>query len=541
MVRRLTVLLLIAGLCLGVIPTSAQSAFTLTVLHTNDTRANHLPDADDVGGAARAATVIKQMRDEVDNSLLVDAGGRFTGTLFHRVYAGQDNVQVMNALGYQAMVLGSPEFDNGDQTLAQFIRNVNFPVLGANIDASESDVLADLIQPSAIVDVNGTAVGVIGVTTADAPRVSSPGRDLIFSPDYRGSVQAQVDALTEQGINQIILLSYLGYDEDLALAPELRGVDLIVGGNTRTLLSNTDANAAGPYPAVTAGADGTPILIVQSGGGARGELRFIGRIDLTFDAEGVLTDWSGDTILLASSIHPDPDIVALIDDLNEQVQIERERPVRTLTGEQVRVAADYAVADCRIRECELGNLVADGLRWRMGTDLALVNGGSMRGGLVSGALTRGSILEFLPFSNRVSTFRVRGSDLVLALENGVSRVGESSGTGRFPQVSGLRYSYDLSQPVFSRIVSVEMLGPDGTSYEPLDPNALYTIATNDFMRKGGDGYQVFADRGIDAIDTTVFFDDVFESYVREHSPISPTLEGRITLVESAETTPTPGS
>ncbi|MBK8028379.1 MAG: 5'-nucleotidase C-terminal domain-containing protein [Chloroflexi bacterium] len=541
MVRRLTVLLLITGLCIGVIPMSAQSAFTLTVLHTNDTRANHLPDADDVGGAARAATVIKQLRDAVDNSLLVDAGGRFTGTLFHRVYAGQDNVQIMNALGYQAMVLGSPEFDNGDQTLAQFIRNVNFPVLGANIDASESDVLADLIQPSAIVDVNGTAVGVIGVTTADAPRVSSPGRDLIFSPDYRGSVQAQVDALTEQGINKIILLSYLGYDEDLALAPELRGVDLIVGGNTRTLLSNTDAEAAGPYPAVTAGADGAPILIVQSGGGARGELRFLGRIDLTFDAEGVLIDWSGDTILLASSIRPDPDIVALIDDLNEQVQIERARPVRTLTGEQVLVAADYTVDDCRIRECELGNLVADGLRWRMGTDLALVNGGSMRGGLASGALTRGSILEFLPFSNRVSTFRVRGSDLVLALENGVSRVGESSGTGRFPQISGLRYSYDLSQPVFSRIVSVEMLSADGTSYEPLDPNALYTIATNDFMRKGGDGYQVFADRGIDAIDTTVFFDDVFESYVREHSPLSPTLEDRITLVESAETTPTPGS
>ncbi len=532
MLRRLTTLFMLIVLCAGLIRVDAQASFTLTVLHTNDTRANHLPDANDVGGAARAATVIKQIRDEVENSLLVDAGGRFTGTLFHRVYAGQDNVQIMNALGYQAMVAGSPEFDNGNQTLAQFIQNVNFPVLGANIDTSESDVLDELIQPSAILTVNGEAIGVIGVTTADTPRVSSPGRDLIFSPDYRASVQTQVDALTAQGVNKIILLSYLGYDEDLDLAPLLRGVDLIVGGNTRTLLSNTHGGAVGPYPVVTAGADDAPTLIVQAGGGARGELRFIGRIDLTFDADGLLTEWAGDTIELETSVRPDPDIAALIDDLNEQVQVERERPVRTATGTQVTVAATATVDDCRVRECELGNVVADGLRWRMGTQLALVNGGAMRGGLPEGPLTRGSILEFLPFSNRVTTFRLRGSDLVLALENGVSRVGESSGTGRFPQVSGLRYTYDLSQPSLNRIVSVEILAADGTTYEPLDPTATYTLATNDFVRKGGDGYQVFADRGIDPVDTTVFFDDVFESYVREHSPLTLALEGRITALNA---------
>lgn len=527
MLRRL--LFLIA---LALLPTVqlvvAQGEFTLTVMHTNDTRANHLPTSDDEGGAARQATVIDLIRDEVENSLLLDAGGRFTGTLFHRVYAGQDNVRIMNALGYDAMVLGSPEFDNGDQTLAQFIQNVNFPVLAANIDARASAPLADLIQPATVIDVNGEPVGVIGVTTADTPRVSSPSRDLIFSPDYAGVVAAQVAALTEQGINKIILLSYLGYDQDVALAPQLSGVDLIVGGNTRTLLSNTQPDAEGAYPTVSAGADGSPVLIVQSGGGARGELRFMGRIDLTFDAEGMLTAWAGDTIFLETSIRPDSDIAALIDELNEQVQIERERPVRTPAGDQVVVMATYDVSQCRIRECEVGNLVADGLRWRMGTQLAIVNGGGMRGGLTEGNLTRGSILEFLPFSNRVTTFKIRGSDLVLALENGVSRVNESSGTGRFPQVSGMRYTYDLSQPPLSRIVSVEIL--DGETYVPLDPDATYTLATNDFMRKGGDGYQVFADRGIDPVDTTVFFDDVFESYSREHSPLDPQLEGRITVL-----------
>ncbi len=538
MLRRLLTLVTLC-MILGAQLIVAQDAFTLTIMHTNDTRANHLPDQNDVGGAAREATVVNQIRGEATNSLLLDAGGRFTGSLFHRVYAGQDNVQIMNAIGYDAMVLGSPEFDNGDQTLAQFIENVNFPVLAANIDLSSSSVLANLIQPSTVIDVNGEQIGVIGIATADTPRVSSPSREVIFSSDYQGRIQAQVDALTAQGINKIILLSYLGYDLDIEVAPQLQGVDLIIGGNTRTLLSNTQPDAAGAYPAVSEGTDGSPILIVQSGGGARGELRFMGRIDLGFDANGVLTEWEGDTILLESSVRPDPDVASLIDELNEQVQIERQRPVRTPSGDQVMVLASHDVSECRIRECELGNLIADALRWRLGTQISIINGGSMRLGLQEGALVRGSILEFLPFSNRMTTFRIRGADLLLALENGVSRVGESSGTGRFPQVSGIRYTYDLSQPSLSRIVSVDVLGADGTTYAALDLNASYTLATNDFVRKGGDGYQVFADRGIDPVDSTIFFDDVLESYARENTPLNPELEGRITVLNAP--TPTPGS
>ncbi|MBE2270199.1 MAG: 5'-nucleotidase C-terminal domain-containing protein [Anaerolinea sp.] len=535
--RSLLLAALIAMLILGASSASAQDVFTLTLMHTNDTRASHLPDQNDVGGAAREATVVTGIRAEVENSLLVDAGGRFTGSLFHRVYAGQDNVQIMNALGYQAMGLGSTEFDNGDATLAQFIQNVNFPVLGANIDASASPELADLIQPYTVIDVNGMLIGVIGIITADTPRLSSPSAGVVFSDDYANVVQTQVGVLAELGINKILLLSYLGYDQDVLLAPQLGGVDVIVGGNTRTLLSNAQEDAAGGYPTVSAGTDGNPILIVQSGGGARGELRFMGRLDLTFDAGGVLIDWTGDTILLDTTIRPDGDVAALIDTLNEQVQIERQRTIRTPAGDPVMVAGTWNVNVCRIRECELGNLVADSLRWYTGTQIALINGGAMRGGLQEGQLLRGNILEFLPYSNRLTTFTVSGATLLQALENGVSRVSESSGTGRFPQVAGIRYTYDLSQPPFSRITNVEVLGADGAAYEPLDPDALYSIVTNDFMRKGGDGYSMFAENGLDAEDTTVFFDDVFESYVREHSPLNPQLEGRITVLNSPDAAP----
>jgi len=512
------------------ISSAQENPYMITIMHTNDTRANHLPNGDDVGGAARQATMVRDIRDSVDNSLLLDAGGRFTGTLFHRVYAGQDNVQVMNTLGYDAMTVGNPEFDNGDDILAQFIDGLTFPVVAANIDASRSPSLANKFQPYLVTEVGGEAIGIIGITTDTIPRISSPSANITFASNMQQVIQEQADFLTSEGVNKIILLSYLGYDLDVEIAPLLSGVDLIVGGNTRTLLSNTTADSAGPYPTVLQSADGAPILIVQSGGGSRGELIYMGRIDLTFDNTGLLTVWEGDTILLDSNIAQDPEMEILIDTLNEEVQIERQRVIRTPGGDVVTVANSFNIDDCRIRECALGNLVANAIRWQTGSQIALTNGGGMRGGIEAGDLLRGEILEFLPFTNRLTTFRALGADIVVALENGVSRVGESSGTGRFPQISGTRFTYDVSQAPFSRIVSVEVLAGDGITYEPIDPTATYSIVTTDFIRKGGDGYQVFADRGRDAADTLIFLDDVFQSYVREHSPLDPQLEGRITVL-----------
>jgi 5'-nucleotidase len=331
-------------------------------------------------------------------------------------------------------------------------------------------------------------------------------------------------------VNIIILLSYLGYEGDLALAAQVSGIDVIVGGNSRTLLSNSQPDAAGAYPAEVTAADGGRVLVVQSGGGARGELRFMGRLDLTFDANGAVTTFSGDTLLLDAGITPDPDIEALVAELNEQVEFERARAIRSADGTPVEVLSSWTVADCRARECALGSLVADALRWQTGTDVALMNGGGLRGGLQAGTLLRGGVLELLPFINRMSTLSVTGADLLLALENGVSRVGESSGTGRFPQVSGMRYTYDPAQPAFSRITALEILDSDGVTYTPVDPDRRYSVTTNDFIRRGGDGYQVFADRGIDPVDTVIFFDDVLIEYARANAPLDPQLEGRITVV-----------
>ncbi|RMF05581.1 MAG: multifunctional 2',3'-cyclic-nucleotide 2'-phosphodiesterase/5'-nucleotidase/3'-nucleotidase, partial [Chloroflexi bacterium] len=257
------------------VPAGAQGGdgFTLTVLHTNDVhsridefdkRGNTCDEdekAEDAcfGGVARRQTMINQIRAEMPNVILVDAGDQFQGTLFYTQYKGGAAQEMMNTLGYNAMAVGNHEFDDGPGTLGSFVRGVNFPVLSSNMDVSAEPELAGSIQPSTILDVNGEKVGVIGVTTVDTGILSSPGDNVAFN-DAVASAQAAVDELTAQGVNKIIALTHIGYGPDQELAAALTGVDVIVGGHSHTLLSNTDEDAAGPYPTVVNAADGNPVL-----------------------------------------------------------------------------------------------------------------------------------------------------------------------------------------------------------------------------------------------------------------------------------------
>ena len=194
--------LALALLLPGAAAAQDEETFSLTILHTNDTHAHHEPNAAGDGGAARQAAVVNQIRAEGGNVLLLDAGDRFTGTLFHQQYRGQDSVQIMTAIDYDGMTLGNHEFDDGDQILADFIDGVAFPVVTANVDFSGSPELAGKVPPYAILDVAGEQVGIIGLVTADTPVISSPGEGLVFDGDYAAVTQAIVDELTGPGRGQ---------------------------------------------------------------------------------------------------------------------------------------------------------------------------------------------------------------------------------------------------------------------------------------------------------------------------------------------------
>jgi 5'-nucleotidase len=533
MLKRIVLCCIILALISGAV-FAQEDTFSLTIVHTNDEHAHHDPNANGDGGQARAAAVIRQIRAQASNVLVVDAGDRFTGTLYHQQYRGLDNAELMNMMGFDAMTLGNHEFDDGDDLLAAFISAAEFPVLGGNITFPEDNPLHDLVVPYAIVDVNGEQIGLIGLTTAETPFLASPGEGVEFNPDYAEVVQQYVDELTAQGINKIVLITQIGYQNDAQLASEVSGVDVIVGGDSHTLLSNayTDADVQG-YPTEVSSASGEPVLVVQAGDYGQ----YLGRLDVEFDSAGVLANWGGDTIWLTRYITPDPDVQALIEELALPIDELRATPI----GEtQVFLVGDRAI--CRVAECNLGNLITDAMRAETGAQIAITNGGGIRSNIPVDqdvppdlalsepqTVTLGDVLTVLPFGNLVAVFELTGEDVIAALEHGVSRVGSDSGTGRFAQVSGVRYTFDPSQPEGSRIVSVEVLGDDG-EYTSIDPEAIYTIASNDFMRRGGDEYTIFAENAIDPYDFGRPLDVVVAEYIEENSPVNVQPEGRIIIV-----------
>jgi 5'-nucleotidase len=508
--------------------------FKFTLIHTNDVRANHLPNATGEGGAARMATVIKQIRKEEKNTLLVDAGGRFTGTLFHQAWRGQDNAQVMDKLGYQAMGLSNPEFDLGDAGLAEFALSVSFPLIASNVNV-RSGPLAGRIKEYEVITVGSEKIGVIGLLTELTYSLSKVDPATVeIRGQYEVAIEKQVATLKAQGVTKIIMFSSLGFEEDKKLAATLTDVDVIVGASSRTPMNNVLKSLPAPsdpyipYPLATKDKAGNPLVIVHAGYDAL----FVGRLDLTFSDKGVIKASAGDTIYLSHYITPDRDTEQLVEALDATVKDFSNTPIKTASGQEVSASADfpYVQTECRQKECAVGNLVADALRQEMRADLAIMNMGGIRAGMKAGPITVGQVYRVVPYSNTAVKMTVTGKVVIAALENGVSRVGTDRGTGRFPQVSGLRFTYNLKAPAQKRIVSVEVQGKDG-AYTPINPDANYVLATNDFMRIGGDDYVMLKEVPTALVTSTTIAVAVSD-YMRVNNPLKPVLEGRITVVET---------
>ena len=509
--------------------------FQLTILHTNDThgridqftevgsRCTPADVAEDrcVGGVARRATIIKQIRAEGGNVLLLDGGDQFQGTLFYTKYKGKEASTFMNLLGYDAMAVGNHEFDDGPANLARFIERIKFPIISASIDASSDPDLAGLIQSYTILEVDGKQIGIVGYTTEETSILSSPGNNVRFLNIER-TVQAAVDELTAKGVTIIIAVSHAGYDRDQQVGKSVNGIDVIVGGHSHTLLSNTDSFAFGPYPTVVNSPDGSPVLVVTDYQWGIN----LGKLDVIFDSQGRPESWSGAPIHLDSSVAMDPEVQALVE--------EYRAPLDELQQAVVGQATDLLDGDrasCRFGECTMGNFVADAILWSTaseGVQVAIINGGSFRSSIAKGDITLGNILEVLPFSNTIATLDLTGEDVVAALENGVSRAHSAinEGTGRFPQIAGMRYSWSPDKLPGERIINVEIQNADG-SFTPIDLQETYKIATNDFLRKGGDGYSVFLEKARNEYDAGANLEDVVAAYAESHSPINPKLDGRI--------------
>ena len=509
-----------AGLALAA--GAAQAEFSLTVLHTNDFHDRFEPisrfdgpcSAEDnaagecFGGIGRMVTAIGEARERAgDNVILIDAGDQFQGSLFYTQYGGDLAAEFMTQLGYDAMAVGNHEFDDGPEGLAAFLDQVEFPVLSANIDVSQNNSLAGKVDKSTVLEVGGERIGIVSVLAEDTPETSSPGDSVIFSSIVDAS-QAEIDALTEDGVNKIILLTHVGLPADRRLAEELTGVDLIVGGHSHTLLSNTDEGAAGSYPTVV---NDVPIVQAYAYG------KFLGELNVTFDDDGNVVSAEGDPIILDASVAEDQATVDRVAELAGPLEELRNKVVAE-TAEEIVGARE----ECRARECPMGSLIADAMLARVadqGVQVAIQNGGGIRASIDAGEVTMGEVLTVLPFQNTLSTFEVTGQTLIDALENGVSQIEE--GAGRFPQVAGMSYAFDASAPAGERVSDVMVGG------EPIDPEATYMAVSNNYVRNGGDGYEMFEDAA-NAYDFGPDLADVLAEYMAENGPVTPYTDGRIT-------------
>jgi 5'-nucleotidase len=310
-------------------------------------------------------------------------------------------------------------------------------------------------------------------------------------------------------VNKIIVLSHSSYAIDQKVAAETTGVDVIVGGHSNTLFSNTNERAEGPYPTMVG-----DTAIVQAY--AYGKL--LGELNVTFDDAGNITEAKGEPILIDAAVTEDATTVARIAELAAPLEEIRSKVVAD-TAEPI--GGDCAV--CRAQECTMGNLIADAMLARVadqGISVAIQNGGGIRASIDAGQVTMGDVLTVLPFQNTLLTLQVTGAVLVEALENGVSQVEE--GAGRFPQVAGIRFAFDASAPVGSRASEV-MIGGMAVELEK-----VYGVVSNNYVRNGGDGYAIFK-TATNPYDFGPDLADVTAEFLAANAPYTPYTDGRIAV------------
>ncbi|MBI1206043.1 MAG: bifunctional metallophosphatase/5'-nucleotidase [Azospirillum sp.] len=475
----------------------------LTLLHINDVY--EIEPVAGAGGFAPLMTLLKQQRGRAAHSLTTVGGDFLSPSLLSGLTRGAQMVELLNAVGVDLVGFGNHEFDFGPEITRQRIAESHFPWLGTNVLDDAGEPFGGALA-TAVREVGEVRIGFFGLLTPETAMVSSPGTAVHFSDPVTAARQA-VTELRAAGVHAVIALTHLDFAADRALARQVPGIDVILGGHDHDPVSLYE--------------NGT--LIVKAGHDAR----FLGVVDLEIrtasTAAGPKTTVSPHAwhLLANSGLSPDPEVLARLAPYRNRLDAEMATVIGTLAA-----PLDSRRATMRAGEAAIGDLFADTLRRALGTDVVLLNGGAFRGDQVrpaGGQFTRGDVLAELPFGNLAVVVALSGADLRAALENGVGSV--ETRAGRFPQVSGLRFSYDPAAPPGHRLRSVTVGG------RPLDEAATYRVGTSDYLLGGGDGYDALG-RGEVVVDASaaVLIATLVMDALSGHGTLTAGLDGRIAAV-----------
>lgn len=495
----------ILGACLLALALAAPAAaepVTVMLLHINDF--DRIEDSKERGGLARLMALVNEERAAAQHAIFTHGGDTISPSLLSGFDKGAHIIDLFNEAELDLMVLGNHEFDFGAAVTRERVAEARFPILSSNaVDTGGTLIEGTLATWTA--QAGPYTIGFIGLTTPETPEISS-AEGVTFKPLVE-TARTLSDDLRQQGAHLVVALAHTGIVEDLELINADSGIDILLSGHDHLEITYYNGQRA----FVEAGSQGEKLMVVEV------------TMDTVDNRGQQVFTWEPQfRIRSTKGIVPDPAMAAKVqvylDQLSRELDIALGKAVTPL---------DSRRASVRGQETAIGNLIADAMRAGVNADVAITNGGGIRGDKTyeAGAtLTRRDIQTELPFGNRTVKLQLTGAQLLEALENGVSKVEE--GAGRFPSTSGLTMTWSRSAPPGERVKSVTVNG------KPLDPAATYTVATNDFVAKGGDGYSVFT-QARTLIDPAAakYMATMVMDFVAAAGEVSPKVEGRVTAVD----------
>lgn len=580
-----------------VVNPAVAAPLEVTLLHVNDSH-SHLDEETtnlnletaaattesikvQLGGFARVVGFINQVAATEKNVIKIHAGDALTGDLYYTTLGeGKVEAAMMNSVCFDTMTLGNHEFDNQDAGLKKFIDFLNnndstnnipvcttkTQVLSANTNFGSSSLLykSDLVKPYTIIEKEGQKIALIGLTVAGKTKTSSrPNADTTFS-DELTTAQHVIDTLKKQGINKIIIQSHVGYDVDLDLAAKLSGVDVIVGGDSHTLvgddkLKRYGLTPQGNYPTIIKNKDGQNTCVVTAWQYAYD----VGQLKVNFDKDGNVTACSGQAnILLGDSFkRADAKGAALttteIDSIKKDIANSNALRIVQPDVKTLSVLAPYSsakvllgqqkVAITQTNLClrrvpgksdtsrstlgdvcnkdsfinahggDVQQLVAEAFLQQgkkyFGADLSIQNGGGVRVDLPIGDTTVDKIYSVLPFKNTLVELHMTGQEVKNALEDGLDGVIANKNSGGYPYSGGLRWDIDMTKAKGQRLSNMQVRDSSG-QYQTLDMAKTYKVVTINFLADGGDFYSTLATiKGNRRVEVGLDYAEAFLKYV----------------------------
>ena len=480
----------------------------VTLLQVNDVYRFTPADRGARGGLARVSALRKRVMQESPNTLFLLSGDTISPSVESITYKGAQMIDAWNQVGLDYSVFGNHEFDYGDEELLKRVKESKFKWLGANVvDSKTGKTFADAPLFD-VREMGGVKVGIFGIALPETKTTSKPGPTTEFR-DPCDTAKAVIPQMRAAGAQAVVALTHLALAQDKALARCAPGIDVIIGGHEHTLLQSSSA--------------GVPIFKMTA------DARDLGRIDLNIDpSTGRVDSIDWEIISVDASVPDDPAFAPVVEKY-AKLTTELAQPVGA-----TNVPLDARSATSRSEETNVADFIADSFRRASGADVALINGGSIRADdvLPAGDLTVRDVLSILPFGNDLAVIEVTGDVLLQALEHGVSLTGPGAEPGRFPQVSGIRFSFDASKPPGSRVSGVTVNG------QPPDAKKTYTLVTTSFVAGGGDQYAMFKGRPSVPLKQKLTDSGVLRKAIEDAKTIAPRTDGRIKRLDTpAESKP----